>query len=78
MPHFPPPENPPPSNLMQIVEDYYRNSPDWPLPYPTSLDAEVDAFMADGGCGYAEYEVKTAIVNFWRQVKAERESCPTS
>lgn len=51
-------------SLREIVDDYYKNSPDWPLPKPPNTDDEVDAFMASE-CGWGESEVQEAIELFW-------------
>jgi len=50
--------------LRQIVEDYYRNSPDWPLEPPADLDGEVACFLADP-CDWPEQAVRVEIAAFW-------------
>lgn len=60
--------------LNQIVDDYYRNSPEWPLPEPTDLAAEVEAFMldTDEDAGYTDADARLAIAAFWAEEQATR------
>lgn len=53
-------------DLRQIVEDYYKNSPDWPLPLPDDMERETDDFMRDGG-DWTREQVRTAIEAFWNE-----------
>lgn len=51
--------------LSQIVEDWYKNSPDWPnVPTPTDYGAEARAFLEDSGRWPIE-DVKAEIRHFW-------------
>ena len=58
--------------LTRLVDDYYRNSPDWPLPGVTDLGREVQEFMADGG-EFDRRDVARAIDAFWTKEWAARE-----
>ena len=53
--------------LAEIVADYYRNSPGWPLPIPDDreIDNEVALFMSDP-CGFSAEDIQKAHVEFWK------------
>ena len=52
--------------LTQLVEDYYRNSPSWPLPDPMDYGAEANQFADDATRKtYGFYEIRSEIESFW-------------
>ena len=59
--------------LPQIVEDYYRNSPSWPLPVPTDYMDEVRQFLSDETFpAYSVDDVRAAIESFWVEQISDR------
>jgi hypothetical protein len=54
--------------INELVENWYKNSPDWPLERPADIAQQVADFMADD-CSWPAAEVRAAIVKFWDQVE---------
>lgn len=56
------------TKLVQLIEDYYKNSPDWPLPVPGDMENEVAEFVRDGD--FDASQVRLAIIAFWESEQA--------
>lgn len=50
-------------NISQVVEEFYKSSPSWPMPRPADLTDDIDNFTSDGD--WVRSEVEAAMDRFW-------------
>ncbi len=50
-------------NISQVVEEFYKSSPAWPMVKPVDLTDDIDNFVTDGN--WNRDDVAAAIEAFW-------------